>query len=61
VRVLSEVAIYPWIENPYGLNEHPRIKKVLEFNHTKGLAKSRDLFIDKNRPIFTVFDKIDLT
>jgi hypothetical protein len=29
VRVLGEVAIYPWIENPYGLNEHPRIKKVL--------------------------------
>jgi hypothetical protein len=37
MRVLSEVAIYPWINNPYGLNKHPRVEKVLEFNPTKKL------------------------
>jgi hypothetical protein len=32
VEVLYEVAIYSWTHNSYGLNEHTRVKKVLEFN-----------------------------
>jgi hypothetical protein len=34
VRVLDEIAIYPWIDNPHGLNEHPIVEKILEFNST---------------------------
>jgi hypothetical protein len=39
MRVLSEIAIYLCIDNPYGLNEHLRAEKVLEFNPTKGLGE----------------------
>jgi hypothetical protein len=39
VRVLSEVVIYSCIDNQYVLNEHPIVKKVLEFNLTKGLGE----------------------
>jgi hypothetical protein len=39
VRVLGEVAIYLCINNPYGLNEQPRVENVLEFNPTKGMGE----------------------
>jgi hypothetical protein len=48
VKVLGEVAIYPCIDNPYGLNEHTRIEKVLEFNPTKGLGEIHG-FTQSNR------------
>jgi hypothetical protein len=32
-------AIYPKIDNPYGLNEHTRVEEVLGFNPTKGLGE----------------------
>jgi hypothetical protein len=48
VKVLGEVAIYPCIDNPYGLNEHTRVEKVLEFNPTKGLGE-RHVFTQSNR------------
>jgi hypothetical protein len=45
---LGEVAIYPCIDIPYGLNEHTRVEDVLEFNPTKGLGERHD-FSQSNR------------
>jgi hypothetical protein len=39
VRVLGKIAIYPCIDNPYGLNRHPRVEKGFEFNPTKELVR----------------------
>jgi hypothetical protein len=39
VRVLSDIVNYLLIDNPYRLNENPRVEKVLEFNPTKGLCE----------------------
>jgi hypothetical protein len=39
MRILGEIAIYPYISNSYGLNEHTRIEKVLKCNLTKGLSE----------------------
>jgi hypothetical protein len=46
--ILGEVAIYPCIDIPYGLNEHTRVGDVLEFNPTKGLGERHD-FSQSNR------------
>jgi hypothetical protein len=35
---LAEVAIYPCIDNPYGLKEHTWVKEILGFNPTKGFG-----------------------
>jgi hypothetical protein len=43
VRVLGEVAIYPCINNPYGLNKHSRVEKVLEYIPTKRLSEKHGL------------------
>jgi hypothetical protein len=48
VGVLGEVAIYPYIDNPYGLNKHTRVEKALKFNLTKGLGERHD-FTQSNR------------
>jgi hypothetical protein len=39
VRVLLEFVIYQCIDNPYGLNEHPIVDKILTFNLIKGLGE----------------------
>jgi hypothetical protein len=41
-RVLSEVAIYPCIDNPCGLNGDTKVDGVLEFNPTKVLGERHD-------------------
>jgi hypothetical protein len=46
-RVLCEVAIYPWIDNSYRWNEHPRVENVLKFNPTKELSE-RHIFSQSN-------------
>jgi hypothetical protein len=45
LRVLSDVAIYPCIDIPYGLNEKLRVEEILKFNPTKGLGVRHDFTI----------------
>jgi hypothetical protein len=45
LRVLSDVAIYPCIDIPYGLNEKQRVEEILKFNPTKGLGVRHDFTI----------------
>jgi hypothetical protein len=50
VGELDEVAIYLYIDNPYELNEHPRVEKILKFNLTKELSEIH-CFIQSNREL----------